>query len=221
MADHLEDDEQVEALKRWWAENGRSTIFAVLLAVGGTIGWQQYQIWTDKQTDQAADSWAMAQAMLDSDTPLQRGQGEALAQSLIADHPSSTYALFAQLRLAKIAVEEGELAVAEVYLRDALTIAEPDSELGQLVQLRLARVMAANGDEARALAILAQSGAMMPVAYATAKGDIHLAAGRQQDALAAYQDARAASLAMGNPPGLLDAKITSLQSRLAAEEQSS
>jgi predicted negative regulator of RcsB-dependent stress response len=61
----------------------------------------------------------------------------------------------------------------------------------------------------------------MPVAYATARGDIHLAAGRQQEALSAYMDARAASLELGNPPGLLDAKITSLSSRLSAQEQSS
>jgi len=221
MADHLEDDEQVEALKRWWAENGRSTIFAVVLAVGGTVGWQQYQLWTDSQTASAADAWASAQAQLGSEDARQREQGEAAAQAIISEFSDSTYALFAGLQLAKMAVEEGELTVAETYLRDALVIADPESELGQLVQLRLARVLASNGDEAAALAILSQSGETMPVAFATARGDIHLAAGRQQEALSAYLDARAASLAMGNPPGLLDTKITSLESRLSAQEQSS
>lgn len=221
MADHLEDDEQLEALKRWWAENGRSTIAAVVLAVGGTLGWQQYQIWTDNQAANAADAWANAQAQLASENPLQREQGEAAAKAIIGEFSNSTYALFAGLQLAKMAVEDGDLALAESYLRDALVISGPESELGQLVQLRLARVLAANGDEAGALAILSQSGDAMPIAYATARGDIHLAAGRQQEALSAYLDARAASLEMGNPPGLLDAKITSLGSRLSAQEQSS
>jgi predicted negative regulator of RcsB-dependent stress response len=221
MADHLEDDEQLEALKRWWAENGRSTVAAVVLAVGGTLGWQQYQIWTDNQAANAADAWANAQAQLASENALEREQGEAAAKAIISEFSDSTYALFAGLQLAAMAVEEGELALAERHLRDALTISDPESELGQLVQLRLARVMAANGDESGALAVLSQSGAAMPVAYAIARGDIHLAAGRQQEALSAYMDARAASLELGNPPGLLDAKITSLSSRLSAQEQSS
>jgi predicted negative regulator of RcsB-dependent stress response len=221
MADHLEDDEQLEALKRWWAENGRSTVAAVVLAVGGTLGWQQYQIWTDNQAATAADAWASAQAQLASENALEREQGEAAAQAIISEFSDSTYALFAGLQLAKLAVEEGDLTPAERYLRDALAISDPESELGQLVQLRLARVMAANGDESGALAILSQSGDAMPVAYATARGDIHLAAGRQQEALSAYMDARTASLELGNPPGLLDAKITSLSSRLSAQEQSS
>lgn len=221
MADHLEDDEQVEALKRWWAENGRSTMFAVILAVGGTVGWQQYQIWTDGQAEQAADAWASAQAQLASEDAALRQQGEAAAKAIMTDHSHSAYALFAGLQLAKMAVDAGELAAAETYLRDALSIAEPESELGQLVQLRLARVLAANGDEEGALVILSQSGGAMPVAYATAIGDIHLAAGRQREALSAYLEARAASLDLGNPPGLLDAKITSLESRLSEQEQSS
>jgi predicted negative regulator of RcsB-dependent stress response len=221
MADHLEDDEQLEALKRWWAENGRSTVAAVVLAVGGTLGWQQYQLWTDQQAANAADAWANAQALLASENGLQQEQGEAAAKAIISEFSDSTYALFAGLQLAKMAVDDGELTLAERYLRDALVISDPQSELGQLVQLRLARVMAANGDESGALAILSESGGAMPVAYATARGDIHLAAGRQQEALSAYMDARAASLELGNPPGLLDAKITSLSSRLSAQEQSS
>ena len=57
MADHLEDDEQVEALKRWWDENGKSTMVAIALAVAGTVGWQQYQGWTVSQAERASEVW--------------------------------------------------------------------------------------------------------------------------------------------------------------------
>ena len=79
MADHLEDDEQVEALKRWWDENGRSTIVAVILAVGGTLGWQQYQDWDAQQPAAAADPGAQAEAALNADVPSLQAEGERLA----------------------------------------------------------------------------------------------------------------------------------------------
>jgi len=221
MADHLEDDEQVEALKRWWDENGRSTIVAVILAVGGTLGWQQYQGWDAQQTAAAADTWAQAEAALNADVPSLQAEGEWLAQNLIDTHSNTTYAQFAGMVLAKRAVEKGELSAAEQYLRDALAAGDSQSELGQLIQLRLARVLAATGEESAALAILNQSNGSLPAAYAIARGDLHLAAGRQREALNAYLEARAATLDLGSPPGLLEAKITSLESRLANEEQSS
>lgn len=221
MADHLEDDEQVEALKRWWDENGRSTIVAVILAVGGTLGWQQYQDWDAQQTAAAADTWAQAEAALNADIPSLQAEGERLAQNLIDTHSSTTYAQFAGMVLAKRAVEKGELSAAEQYLRDALAAGDSQSEFGQLIQLRLARVLAATGEESAALAILDQSNGSLPAAYAIARGDLHLAAGRQREALNAYLEARAATLDLGSPPGLLEAKITSLESRLANEEQSS
>ena len=44
MADHLSEEEQIEAFKRWWAENGLQMIAAVVLIVGGYFGWQFWQI---------------------------------------------------------------------------------------------------------------------------------------------------------------------------------
>ena len=58
MADHIQDEEQVEALKRWGDENGRSTLIAVGLAVAGTVGWQQYQQWDAGQAAAASDQYA-------------------------------------------------------------------------------------------------------------------------------------------------------------------
>jgi len=72
-----------------------------------------------------------------------------------------------------------------------------------------------------AIAILTQIKGALPASYATALGDLHLAAGREEEALDAYIQARTATLDLGNPPGLLDAKITSLQSRLVDEERPS
>jgi predicted negative regulator of RcsB-dependent stress response len=85
----------------------------------------------------------------------------------------------------------------------------------------LARVLAAKGDEQGALAILEAGSVAYPVAYSSALGDIHLAAGREAQALRAYKTAQQAGLELGTPPGLLDAKITSLETRLAGTENAS
>ena len=44
MADHITEEEQIEALKRWWDENGKQVVLAIVLTVGGYFGWQA---WTD------------------------------------------------------------------------------------------------------------------------------------------------------------------------------
>lgn len=219
MADHLEDDEQIEALKRWWDENGKSTLVAVALAVAGTVGWQQYQGWTVSQAEQASEVWESMQQLLTSTVAGAEDDARELADLLKNDFSGSAYAQFAAMRVAALDVAAGDLDKAEGELRWALAKAGAQSELGQLIQLRLARVLAAQDDDEGALAILEAGAGAYPAAYAIARGDIHMAAGRDQEALDAYLEARAALLALGNPPGILDIKINSLEARLAATEE--
>ncbi len=221
MADHLEDDEQVEALKRWWDENGKSTMAAVVLAVAGTVGWQQYQGWSTQQAELASDTWGAIEVALQSEDSRSSEDVRDLANALKSDFSSTVYARFAALQLAALAVEDGDLAVAETELRWALSKEGANSEMGQLIQLRLARVLADSGDTESALAILNSGVDAYPAAYATAKGDIYVSEGRHAEALDAYREARAVLLALGNPPGILDTKITSLESRLASSEEAS
>ena len=221
MADHLDDDEQVEALKRWWDENGKSTMAAVVLAVAGTVGWQQYQGWSTQQAELASDAWGAIDVALQSDDDRSTEDVRALAGALKDDFSRTVYARFAALQLAALAVEEGNLDVAESELRWALAKEDANSEMGQLIQLRLARVLADKGDTAAAMAILNSGMGAYQAAYATAKGDIYVSEGRHAEALGAYREARAVLLALGNPPGILDTKITSLEYRLASSEESS
>ena len=37
------EEEQVEALRRWWEENGRSTIVAIVVALAAGFGWQAWK----------------------------------------------------------------------------------------------------------------------------------------------------------------------------------
>ena len=215
MADHMQDEADLEALKRWWDENGKGIVAAVVVAVLGTVGWQQYQGFTVSQAEAASDLYAtmLAIQLEDGDA----AQFTALAEELKAEHSGSTYARFAAMLEARRAVDEGDLQGAEAALRWALTAGDTRSDIGQLIQLRLARVLADRGKETEALAILGQGSAAFPVAYAQAQGDIHLAAGRPEQALAAYRQGRDLATELGQYSVVLDNKVRTLETRLPVE----
>lgn len=210
MADHIQDEEQVEALKRWWDENGRSTVVAVGLAIAGTLGWQQYQAWDAGRVAAASDLYADVLRVSEDET-----QYEALRTQvgrLTDEHSGTTYAVFAAMQLAAHAVDRGEWSEAESQLKWALE-QQPGPRVRELIRLRLARVMAAAGNEGDALVLFAEGSDVYPVSFAMAEGDLHLSQGREAEALAAYRRAESAALLAGNVPGMLTSKINTLVTR--------
>ena len=218
MADHMEDEADLEALKRWWDENGKGIIAAVVVAVSGTVGWNWYQGQSVSKTEAASDLYSTMLAI-----QLEGGDSEtltALSAQLKEEHSGSNYARFGAMLEARVAVEVNDLDAAESALRWALAAGDTRSDIGQLIQLRLARVIAAQGKEAEALAILSQGSEAYPVAYAQAEGDIHLAAGRADEALAAYRQGRDLATELGQYSVVLDNKVRTLETRLPASSES-
>ena len=206
------EEEQVEALKRWWDENGRSTIAAIVVAVSLSFAYQTWRGSSEQQDANASDLYqTMLQAVAGAsqDSAL-AAQGVALGEQLKADYDGSVYAQFAALHLARLAVENEDLAEAEGQLRWVLGKADKGSDTAQLAQLRLARVLASSGDMDQAMAVL-ESGAQgsYQASYALARGDILLAEGKTDEARQAY--AQAMSLA-GTTPGQVN--LVSLQQKL-------
>jgi predicted negative regulator of RcsB-dependent stress response len=61
------EEEQVEALRRWWNENGKSTVAVIVIALAAGLGWQAWQRESGNQREQASDLY---QALLRAnDTP--------------------------------------------------------------------------------------------------------------------------------------------------------
>ena len=57
MADHLQEEEQLEAISQWWQEKRTSVIAVVVLTLGGTIGWSQYEDYTNEKAVAAANTY--------------------------------------------------------------------------------------------------------------------------------------------------------------------
>jgi predicted negative regulator of RcsB-dependent stress response len=211
VADHLQEEEQIDAIKQWWQENKVSVIGAIVLTLGGSFGWSQYQDYTSATAIAAADTY--------DEIVLERASGESadqlamLADTIRDENGSIAFAEFAALQVAAAAAEEGDFEQAQIELEKVMAGVEVDSTLGQLAQLRLAKVKAALGQEEAAIAILELGSDSFPVSYAQVLGDIHLAAGREAAALEAYQTAKAASLMLGGQSGLIDLKVSGLSLR--------
>ncbi len=194
MDSYRTEDEQVEAIRRWWDENGRSTLFAIVVALSAGFGWQA---WKGHEAQQAEIASGLYQSMLQN----MEGENRSVAQLKIAtdlasqlktEFPSSSYAQFAALHLAGLAVSQDQLPVAETHLRWVLSKADKGGDVAQVTELRLARVLAASGKADQAQEILQSSGThSYSASYAVARGDVLLQLGRNEEARDAYSDAQA------------------------------
>jgi predicted negative regulator of RcsB-dependent stress response len=45
------DNEQVDALKRFFAENGKALAVGVILGIGALVGWRYWKVTKSKQRD--------------------------------------------------------------------------------------------------------------------------------------------------------------------------
>lgn len=222
MADHITEEEQIEAFKRWWEENGKQTLLGIVLVVGGYFGWQA---WTDHSAEKASAASLTYQEMLDTMAGLQPGETLAedkqlqvglLADKLKAENNGSQYAVYAALTKAKLAVDGGDLDAAVSELQWAMDNADDVTE--SIARLRLARVEAARGNLDTALQLVQGVDAgEMKSAFEEAKGDFYLEQGNSAAALTAYQAALAGDVSGdASVRALLELKIDLVQP--AAEE---
>lgn len=202
------ENEDIEALKLWWNEYGRSVVVGVVFAVvtiGGWNFWHQYQ---EKQSEEASTIYyqmienyeELERSMLpqnranpQSENPdklVKLGAFQQSVKNLKDQYSGTEYAHYARLMAAKYYVLEQDLDAAEAELRDVLQHS-PNKNLELLTTLRLSRVLAENGKMEEALKLtLVQSPGSYEAAFLEVRGDIYLQQDKPQEALAAYSQAR-------------------------------
>lgn len=192
MEEYRTEEEQLEALGRWWSENGRSIVATVVIALAASFGWQSWKSNEAQQMELASDNYQALLRAMSEQAESPSADVTELAEQLKSEYSSSTYAQFAALHLAAIAVQDNKLSTAQEQLRWVLVKASKGSDAAQVAQLRLARVLAASGDIDQALSVLGEAGTgTYGATYAAAEGDILFAAGRDDEARDAYSKALA------------------------------
>jgi len=191
VADHLNDEERLEAVKKWWQRNGATLVVVVVLTLGGWYGWQY---WQGTRQNQAEESSYVYMAMLDALTLWEQDASEenttrtvAHAETLKKLGKNSLYAVYGAMTVAKLAVAEGDYANAAAELQWALEDTD-DAAMQALIRLRLAKVEFARDNSQQALDLLNQTPPESFAAlYEELKGDIFAAQGKRESAGNAYK----------------------------------
>ena len=214
MESYRTEDEQIDALKKWWSENGKATVFGILAALALVFGWQG---WQKQQASKQVDASTQYQNLLEADAAAQAGDSQLgtarhLAQTLKSEYPGTTYASFAAMYLAKYAAAEDDWASAESELNWVIA-RRPEQPLLLQAKVRLAHVLLSQQryEEAQQALAGTELGSYAAL-IAETRGDILLAQNKREEALAAYRQAREQLAALENAGAnpLLEMKIRDL-----------
>ena len=173
MAYSIEEEQEINQLKDWWKENGKTIIVAFILGVGGMFGWRY---WQAHQAEQIAQASAQYDALIYSAQQDEQAK-KANIEQFVQANSKTAYAVFALLDEAKKATEKQDFVAAEVNLNQALTQSQ-DEVLTSIVALRLSAVQFQLGQLDHALTTLNQvKGASFNARKAILTGDIQVSKG--------------------------------------------
>lgn len=186
MAEYETEEEQVEALKEWWKQNGLAIIGGAVLGISALLGWRGWGLYQGKQATEASDIFAVVQeAVASNDINALNKQ----VNNLSTNYASTPYASLAVLHQAKIQIEREDNVVAEESLRWVLNNSKQDS-VQDVARLRLARLLIADNKVDQALEM---ANSVISDAYASLvneiRGDIFVVKGEIEQAKGAYDQA--------------------------------
>ena len=186
MAYSIEEEQEINQLKDWWKENGKTIIVAFILGVGGMFGWRY---WQAHQAEQIAQASAQYDALIYSAQQDEQAK-KANIEQFVQANSKTAYAVFALLDEAKKATEKQDFAAAEANLNQALTQSQ-DEVLTSIVALRLSAVQFQLGQLDNALTTLNQvKGESFNARKAILTGDIQVAKGDKVAAKKSFEQAQ-------------------------------
>ena len=106
---HRSEEEQVEALKRWWKENGTAVITGIVIGVALIVG---VRYWWTYQAHHAQESSQIYSELLQNKNLGNSQQLREQAKMLKQDFDGTPYASFAAFILAESAIKHGNIDAA-------------------------------------------------------------------------------------------------------------
>ena len=186
MAYSIEEEQEINQLKDWWKENGKTIIVAFILGVGGMFGWRY---WQSHQAEQIAQASAQYDTLINSVQQDEQTK-KANIEQFVQANSKTAYAVFALLDEAKKATEKQDFSAAEANLNQALTQSQ-DEVLTSIVALRLSAVQFQLGQLDNALTTLNQvKGESFNARKAILTGDIQVAKGDKVAAKNSFEQAQ-------------------------------
>jgi predicted negative regulator of RcsB-dependent stress response len=204
MADYETDDEKVEAIKKWWKENGISVAAGLAIGLTAVFGWRAWVDYRESVSQQASNAFEQLMVAAEDDDA---AAALAQVQAIRDGFGSTAYASLAGLMEARVKLKAGDPAGA--WRPERVMTQAPDPALAQIAALRLARILLDQGELDRAGAVAAKYGATGGFAgdFAAIQGDIAASQGRYTEARQAYEKAIASGASLSQ---LLQLKLDNL-----------
>ncbi len=176
------EHDQVDAIKRFFAENGKALAVGVILGVGALVGWRY---WTGHQTESAQTASAAYEHAISA---LKADKPETLASAeKFAAENKNTYGALASLELAQQFVNQDQLDKASAQLQQGLA-ATTDDNLKGMINIRLARIQVQLKQQDAALKTLdSVKGEGWAAIVADLRGEVLLSKGDKQGARTAWE----------------------------------
>jgi len=182
------EEQQVEAIKSYWQQNGNTIIAGVALGFAGFIGFNLYQDNKFEEELVVSDNYQalIEQSGKDSKAFIDNGE------KFISENGNNSYVSLTALALAKESASHKDWPQVQKQLTTAIESAPTDG-IKAIASLRLARVQVQLEQYSDALATLNNN---LPESFTAAieeiKGDAYLQQGKNDLARSAYQAAIAA-----------------------------
>jgi len=208
MSVYMTEEEQIEAIKSWWKRYSNIiliTISVILLSVAGYRYWNWHK---EKVSVEASNTY---EQMMFAYSKNNDKSVKALADKLTEGYENSVYSDVARLTLAKVYVDENEIAKAKNEL-NLIIKHNTMPALKQLARLRLARIYRAERAYSSALDILqtVNDSVYLPIINEL-KGDIYAEKGSRGKALESYKTALHESKKVGMGNLFLEMKMNELK----------
>ncbi len=150
MDTFLNEDEQVDKIKKWLKEYGPTIIVSILVVIVVTFGWRY---WNQKQSNEKAQASNYYEQLISSAMSQNSSAVVSQAKTLMKNFSSTPYAALGALLLAKQYIVEGKMQEAQAQFQWVMEKSEDDS-LQQIARNRLAKLMIAQNKPKAALALL-------------------------------------------------------------------
>ena len=184
MEQYETEEQQVEAIKRFWKENGVALVIGAVLGLGGLLGWRYYNDSQIVAKEQASFAYEKA-----SEELLKGEAGFGQAKTFVDNHSGTGYAMLMSLEMAQQAIERKDLTEAAKQLEFVANNAKL-SAVQAVAQLRLARIQIEQGELDLALASAQKvSDEAFKAQSQEVKGDVYQAQQLFDKARAAYSTA--------------------------------
>jgi predicted negative regulator of RcsB-dependent stress response len=206
MRDNMTNREEIELVKSWWNDYGKSILIAVIIGLVLGYGWRY---WVQYKAERSINASATYQELLAADVSGFTGiDKNALVKTLTSKYKATPYAPMAEFLVAKDAVNDKQFKTAAASLHWVMDNADMKS-LKELARIRLARVMLGQKKASAAITVLntVDDKAYMPM-IDTVKGDAYFSQGKRTQANSAYKNALAAYALMGVDSPVLKLKLS-------------